>query len=70
MIPKLDFSDINKIKNVYERCTHIKVDSRQPYVGQLVFPAFSGSHQDAINKGVQVHEGIRHRYVGGSLSAH
>lgn len=51
--PKLDFSDINKIKNVYERCTHMKVDPRQPYVGQLVFTAFSGSHQDAINKGSQ-----------------
>ena len=51
--PKLDFSDINKIKDVYERCTHMKVDPRQPYVGQLVFTAFSGSHQDAINKGVQ-----------------
>lgn len=51
--PELDFSDINKIKNVYERCTRMKIDPRQPYVGQLVFTAFSGSHQDAINKGVQ-----------------
>ena len=51
--PELDFSDINKIKDVYERCTRMKIDPRQPYVGQLVFTAFSGSHQDAINKGVQ-----------------
>ena len=53
MDPKLDFSNINRIKDVYERCTRMKIDPRQPYVGQLVFTAFSGSHQDAINKGVQ-----------------
>jgi len=51
--PKLDFSDINKIKEMYERCTKMPVGDRQPYVGKLVFTAFSGSHQDAINKGVQ-----------------
>ncbi len=50
--PELDFSDINKIRDMYERCTKMKVGERQPYVGQLVFTAFSGSHQDAINKGV------------------
>ena len=48
---KLDFSDINKIREVYERTTKMKVGSRQPYAGELVFTAFSGSHQDAINKG-------------------
>lgn len=48
---KLDFSDINKIKEVYERTTKMKVGPRQPYAGELVFTAFSGSHQDAINKG-------------------
>ena len=51
--PKLDFSDINKIREMYERCTKMKVGERQPYVGELVFTAFSGSHQDAINKGSQ-----------------
>ncbi|MCI8539075.1 MAG: 2-isopropylmalate synthase [Oscillospiraceae bacterium] len=51
--PELDFSDINKIRDMYERCTKMKVGERQPYVGKLVFTAFSGSHQDAINKGVQ-----------------
>ena len=51
--PKLDFSDINKIRDVYERVTKMKIGERQPYVGELVFTAFSGSHQDAINKGVQ-----------------
>ena len=48
---KLDFSDINKIREVYERTTKMKVGPRQPYAGELVFTAFSGSHQDAINKG-------------------
>lgn len=49
--PELDFSDINKIKEVYERTTHMTVPPRHPYAGELVFTAFSGSHQDAINKG-------------------
>ena len=51
--PELDFSNINKIKDMYERCTKMKVGERQPYAGELVFTAFSGSHQDAINKGTQ-----------------
>ena len=51
--PELDFSHINTIREVYERCTKMKVGPRQPYVGELVFTAFSGSHQDAINKGTQ-----------------
>ena len=54
--PELDFSDINKIKAMYERCTKMKVGERQPYAGELVFTAFSGSHQDAINKGVRYME--------------
>ncbi len=49
--PRLDFSDINKVREVYERVTKMKIGERQPYVGELVFTAFSGSHQDAINKG-------------------
>lgn len=49
--PELDFHDINKIKDVYERTTKMKVPPRHPYAGELVFTAFSGSHQDAINKG-------------------
>ena len=51
--PRLDFSNINKIREMYERCTKMKVGERQPYAGELVFTAFSGSHQDAINKGTQ-----------------
>ena len=49
--PKLDFSNINKVREVYERTTKMQVGYRQPYAGKLVFTAFSGSHQDAINKG-------------------
>jgi len=48
--PKLDFSNINEIREVYERCTRMDVPPRQPYAGELVFTAFSGSHQDAIKK--------------------
>lgn len=49
--PGLDFSNINQIRAVYERCTGLTVPERQPYSGELVFTAFSGSHQDAIKKG-------------------
>ncbi len=49
---KLDFSDLNPLIEVYERCTGMTVPPRQPYAGELVFTAFSGSHQDAIRKGL------------------
>lgn len=49
--PELDFHNINAIREVYERTTKMKVPPRHPYAGELVFTAFSGSHQDAINKG-------------------
>ncbi len=48
--PKLDFSNINAIREVYERCTRMEIHPRHPYAGELVFTAFSGSHQDAIKK--------------------
>ena len=51
--PELDFSNMNKIKEMFERTTKMPVGDRQPYAGKLVFTAFSGSHQDAINKGSQ-----------------
>ena len=54
--PKLDFSDIKKIREVYERCTRMTVPVRQPYSGDLIFTAFSGSHQDAISKGIAYRE--------------
>jgi len=50
--PKLDFSNLNGIRDVYERCTGMTVPARHPYGGELVFTAFSGSHQDAIKKGL------------------
>src|SRR5215470_15038807 len=50
--PKLDFSELNAIREIYERCTGMTVPERQPYAGELVFTAFSGSHQDAIRKGL------------------
>ena len=51
--PGLDFSRLPALKEMYERCTKMRVPERQPYAGELVFTAFSGSHQDAINKGMQ-----------------
>ncbi len=50
--PGLDFSDISAIRAVAEKCTRLEVPIRHPYAGELVFTAFSGSHQDAINKGM------------------
>ena len=50
--PKLDFRDLGALVEVYERCTGMTVPPRQPYAGELVFTAFSGSHQDAIKKGL------------------
>lgn len=49
--PKLVFSQIREIRGIYEECTKMKVHERHPYAGDLVFTAFSGSHQDAIKKG-------------------
>ncbi len=49
--PGLDFSDINTVARTVENCTQLPIHPRHPYVGELVFTAFSGSHQDAIKKG-------------------
>ncbi len=49
--PELDFSRMDRVIDMYQRCTKMRVPERQPYAGDLVFTAFSGSHQDAINKG-------------------
>ena len=51
--PGLDFADLGRLVDVYERCTGMTVPPRQPYGGELVFTAFSGSHQDAIRKGLR-----------------
>jgi 2-isopropylmalate synthase len=55
--PHLDFSHLNEIRDVYEECTRMTVPARQPYAGELVFTAFSGSHQDAIKKGLAARDG-------------
>ncbi len=52
--PELDCRDINRMKDVYEYSNQLKIAERHPYVGELVYTAFSGSHQDAINKGMKV----------------
>jgi len=54
--PELDFSRMDRIINVVEKCTQLKVHPRHPYAGELVFAAFSGSHQDAINKCLAVYQ--------------
>ncbi|MDD2362854.1 MAG: 2-isopropylmalate synthase [Oscillospiraceae bacterium] len=51
--PCLDFSNLPALRNMFEECTKMQIHERHPYVGDLVFTAFSGSHQDAINKGVR-----------------
>ncbi|WP_295645286.1 2-isopropylmalate synthase [uncultured Corynebacterium sp.] len=50
--PQIDFSDIDQIRRTVEYCNQLRVPERHPYGGDLVFTAFSGSHQDAINKGI------------------
>jgi 2-isopropylmalate synthase len=54
--PNLDFSDINAVAREFEDCTRLPIHPRHPYVGDLVFTAFSGSHQDAIKKGFAAHK--------------
>ncbi|MFI0847286.1 2-isopropylmalate synthase [Mesorhizobium sp. IMUNJ 23232] len=51
--PELDCSDITRMRDVYEYSNQLKIGERHPYVGELVYTAFSGSHQDAINKGMK-----------------
>lgn len=51
--PGIDITDINHIRDVYEHCNQLTIPERHPYVGELVYTAFSGSHQDAINKGMK-----------------
>lgn len=54
--PCLDMSDINRLIDTYERVCRLPIHPRQPYSGELVYTAFSGSHQDAINKGMHAYE--------------
>lgn len=53
--PMIDFSDIDRIRRTVEYCTRMPVPERHPYVGDLVYTAFSGTHQDAIKKGLAAH---------------
>ncbi len=54
--PQLDLSDVNRLKEIVEHCNQLPVHQRHPYVGELVYTAFSGSHQDAIKKGFEAQE--------------
>ncbi|MBP7552780.1 MAG: 2-isopropylmalate synthase [Spirochaetes bacterium] len=60
--PKLDFSNINKIVSTYEKNTRLQVHPRHPYAGKLVYTAFSGSHQDAISKGMNIYAKEQPKY--------
>ena len=60
--PELNLENIQKIIDVYERCCKIPVHIRHPYAGELVFTAFSGSHQDAINKGMNKYKERKDQY--------
>ncbi len=60
--PELNLEDIKEIIEVYEHCCKMKVHERHPYAGKLVFTAFSGSHQDAINKGMRAMEERQNPY--------
>ncbi len=57
--PELDFSDLPRIREVYCKCTRMDVHPRHPYAGDLVYTAFSGSHQDAISKGMKALQGSK-----------
>jgi 2-isopropylmalate synthase len=60
--PRLDFSNLHAVIEAYERCTGMTVPPRHPYAGELVFTAFSGSHQDAIKKGLAEWEGKKREH--------
>lgn len=60
--PGLDCSDIPRMKDVYEYSNQLKIPERHPYVGELVYTAFSGSHQDAINKGFKALKQANHGF--------
>ncbi len=57
--PQLDFSNMNQIVDIYKDCTQMDIHPRHPYCGDLVYTAFSGSHQDAINKGMKQKKGSK-----------
>ena len=60
--PGVEIENVNEIIEVYERCTGLTVQPRQPYARELVYAAFSGSHQDAIRKGLMAYEEEKHEF--------
>ena len=66
--PELDFTHMNDIVSIYEDSTQMNVHPRHPYAGELVFTAFSGSHQDAIKKGMTANENTP-RTLGSAIFA-
>ncbi len=62
--PNLDFEDIDHLTEVYQRCAKMPVHARHPYAGELVYTAFSGSHQDAISKGMNAYKDASSRVWG------
>ena len=68
--PNLDLSDLNILRKTYEQVTRMQVPERHPYSGDLVFTAFSGSHQDAIKKGMDLRnkQSEDHTHFGKSLT--
>ena len=67
--PELDVPDIDELVRVVEHCNRLPVHPRHPYAGELVYTAFSGSHQDAIKKGFARARASGERALGGALSA-
>ena len=67
--PEIDFSNINEIRQTVEYCNQLPVHPRHPYGGDLVFTAFSGSHQDAINKGFKALQTLEQQGLGSALPA-
>ena len=67
--PEIDFSNINEIRHTVEYCNQLPVHPRHPYGGDLVFTAFSGSHQDAINKGFKALQSSNSKDLGSALPA-
>ena len=67
--PELDITDIDALRRVAEYCNRLPVPPRHPYVGDLVYTSFSGSHQDAIKKGFEALTASRLRPVGRAVPA-
>ena len=67
--PGLDLSELDEARRTVEECNELPVHPRHPYVGELVYTAFSGSHQDAIKKGMDAQEALRLERLGRAVPA-